>query len=167
VKLKSLMLAAILSVVGAVEAHAAVETYEAPVTSCTVNQVSVSSSVTNSGGTALFSAALVGGTTTFQTLMDDRSHLFVQNTSTFATVACVVGLSSTSANGDLSLTQPAQLAVGLGFILPPTANGVMGAQPATLPNLAARNSAGRVLIPWCVNGGGTGVAKVNITQCKR
>ena len=157
------VLAAFALMFGAVSANAAVDMFDGSFSTCTVNQVSVSSTVANPAATALFTATLTDPTTTFLTLMEDRDVLFLQNVSTFAYVNCLVGLSSTAANGDLSLTQPVQLTTTLGIQLPFNASvGLKG-----FPNIAPRNRDNRVQIPWCANSGASGAAKVNVIQCKR
>lgn len=145
-----------------VSAHAAWETQDVLFSSCTTNIVSVSSTSATPAATPLFSASLNGATTSFLNVMYDRSYLSVQNidTSTFTWVLCQVGLSSTSANGDLSLTQPGNLSTTSGRMIRP-----QGAEPLVY-RLPAKDRTFRTMIPWCVNNGGVGAAKVAVTQCK-
>lgn len=161
---KSLTIAAMLLMAGVVKAHALTETLDVNFSTCAVFTVNVASATTNNGATPLFSATLVGATTGFLSLQEDRDSLFTQNLSTFATVFCEVGLSSTSANGDLALTQPGGLSTSNGKVLSFRINGISEFVPF---RVIPRNRDKRVLIPWCVNNGATGSAPVQVTQCRR
>lgn len=160
-KLKTALIGAILSL-GAVSAEAYQDTLDVNFSSCTTMIVNVSSTSAAPAATALFSASLVGATTVFTTLQEDRDALFIQNLQIAGstTVFCAVGLSSTSANGDLALTQPAVLSTSQGIAF-------QASEGAKRLPIAPRNNAGRVLIPWCVNNGATGTTKVGVTQCRR
>ncbi len=139
-------------------ANAAWETVETNKSNCTYLAVSVSSQVP----TQLLSATLTGATTSFESLMADRKTLEIQNVNGTAANYIVVGigLSSTSANGDLSLTAPSLSTTS------PNGRVVWGASEPYRENLVGKNDAGRVIVPWAMGALTTASTKVVVKQCK-
>lgn len=155
--MKHWLLAMALICLGAVKASAINESRDELQTNCTSYGVAVSSSIP----TQLFTATLNGATTSFLRLQENRSWLILQTTTTNAgNVYMQLALSSTAANGDLSLTAPTALSttVPAGFMI----NSVTTFnQP-----IASRNADGRVLVPWAQNSSGNGTYTVIVSQCK-
>lgn len=148
-----LMLAALICF-GSPAAHADVGTYDVMNDSITINDVSISSYT--AGTTALFTASLIGATTSFPTLMENRKVMEIQNVDSSNSAWCRISLSSTSANGDLSLVKPTSLST--------TSGRKISAGSSWILDLPSRDNTGRVFIPWCVNDGGSGALKLTLTQ---
>lgn len=146
---------------GAVSANAATEVFDVQLDTCTWVDVSVSSTVSNPAATQLLSATLIDPVTSFLKLMPDRKFIEIQNVSmtTFTYVFVEVGLSSTSANGDLSLTQPTHMSKTVSEMIAPQGGKLRLALPG-------KNKDGRIFVPWAVNNGGVGTSPVVIKQCK-
>ncbi len=152
---KRVLMAVVVAVTCAVSARSDSGIFDIMNDSFTINDVAVSSYVA-AGTHQIFTAALSGATTSFPTLMENRKVLEIQNTDSTASVWCRIALSSTSANGDLSLSAPGDLSVTAGRKIAAGGTWVLG--------LPARNNEGRVFIPHCVNSGGTGTAALTISQ---
>ena len=142
-------------VFGVVKAKADTGVYDVLNDSITTHMVTVSSFT----GTQLLSASLVGNATSFLNLLENREAIEIQNTDVSASIYCRFKLSSTSANGDLSLVPPTTLSTTSGRKILPGGSWDV--------NLAARDLTGRVIIPWCINNGGTGTTQVALTQGRK
>lgn len=138
-------------------ANAAVEMRSELLGDCTTFALAIPGVVTTP--VQVFSATLVGSTTEWLTIQEGRTWLSIQNSSQPVTseVFFQMGLSSTSVNGDFALTAPAGLSRSAGVYIP-----AKGTWSAAIP---ARNSAGRVIVPFILTGG-VDTGKVQITQCK-
>ena len=154
-------LAVVGLMLGAVSANAAVDVFEVINDSVTYNQVTLSSAVllgTGTGSLQVFTASLISGATSFPTLMENRRALELCNEDATVAVRCVVDLSSTSANGDLSLSRP--------VLLSTTVGKKIAAGACVVYDMATRNLDGRILLPWCVNDGAAGTSKLGVTQVR-
>lgn len=155
---KKVIIAAMLLTAGAVSAYAEVEVSDVMNSSFTYNQVTVASAALAGTGVSnqLFSALLVSGATTFTTLLESRKVLEIHNEDASVNIRCLVDLSSTSASGDRSLTIPGALSTSYGKKIAAGQSYILG--------LRARDNDGRVLLPWCINDGGTGTSKIGVIQ---
>lgn len=143
---------------GPVIANAESGSYDVLNDSVTINIVSISSSVVG-GQKQLMLGTLSGTTTGFQLLMENRKYLEIQNISATAGVFCVVDVSSTSASGDYGeLTTPSTLSTTQGRYIAPYGSWTIA--------LTARNSDGRVFLPFCVNNSGSATSKVALVQAR-
>ena len=155
--MKSLILAVCVLALAGVKAFAAIEVDE--VINDAVEQYNISvASYVASNQNQVSTATLASGATTFQNLLENRKSVSVQNLDASANLFCRIGLSSTSANGDLSLSAPAGLSTTVGTKVGP------GGLVTWL--LRARNAAGRVFIPFCVNDGAADTVAVEVTQTR-
>lgn len=155
--MKKLLMLAMLVLGSVTEARAEAEVAEVINDSMTHVGVAVSSYVTG-GSLQVLSAVLASGTTSWPTLLENRKGVEIQNLSTTADVFCRVGLSSTSVNGDLSLSPPGGLSTSQGMKIIPGNTRWLA--------LRARNNDGRVFVPFCVNNGGSGTVNLEITQAR-
>ena len=156
--MKSLSLAlGLLFSLGVNKAYASLEVDEVINDSITFYNITVGSTVA-SGVNQVSTATLASGATTFQNLLENRKSIAVQNLGASANIFCEVGLSSTSANGDLSLSAPSTLSTTTGIKVGP--GGLL-----TL-NLKARDQSGRVFVPYCVNDGATGTVTLEVIQSR-
>lgn len=155
--IKSLVLAAIVMLTGAIEALSAVEVDDVINDSITHYNIAIASYVATNQN-QVSTATLAGGATTFQNLLENRKSISIQNLSTSANIFCRVSLSSTSANGDLSLSPPEGLSTTVGTKAGP--GGLLTF------NLKARNQAGRVFVPFCVNDSGSGSSTLEVIQTR-
>ena len=139
-----------------VKANASVEMRSELLSDCTSFSVTVASAP----AVQLLSASVSGATTSFLKLMENRTLFEIQNTTDVAAadMLVVIGLSSTSTAGDTALTVPTALSV--------TSGRLIGPEESWSVPLAARNGAGRVLVPWAVNRSGAGSVNAIVTQCK-
>lgn len=155
-KLKTALVGALLFVSGA--AFAEGEFADVVNDSAPFKTVSVSSYVNSAASNQLFSATLVSGATTWLDLLEGRKGFEIQNLSTTADVFCLIGLSSTSANGDLALSAPGLLSTSVGQKIAPGAVRWYG--------FRARNNDQRVFVPFCTNNSGSGAVTVGVTQVR-
>ena len=155
--LKNLMLALGVLGLSVSGAKAATEVDEVINSSVTHLSVNVSSYVAG-GSLQVFSASLSGTTTSWLTVLEGRKGVEIQNLSTSADVFCRIGISSTSANGDLSLSAPTGLSTSQGQKLLPGGFKWFA--------LRARDNDGRVFVPFCVNNGGSGTVALEVTQVR-
>ena len=158
--MKSVILAVCLVALAGVKAFALTETVEEINDSITSYVIAVASSVipSTAESTQVSTATLASGATTFQNLLENRTSISLQNLSTTANISCRVGLSSTSANGDLSLSPPAGLSTTVGTKVGP--GGLL-----TI-STRARDQNGRVFIPFCVNDGAVGTTNIEVIQTR-
>lgn len=154
-KLKKALLGLVAVFACSLSANADTGIYNIMNDSFTIVDVAISSHPT--GGTRqIFTASLNGATTSFLTLMESRKVMEIQNIDSTSSVFCRVGLSSTSANGDLSLSAPVDLSITAGRKIAAGGSWVLG--------LPARDRDGRVFLPWCVNNSASGTIKLTISQ---
>lgn len=157
-KLLKMALIVICSVVYVVNAKAATETFELGYSSCTYNTVAISSTGATAVSNQVFSAALSGSTTSFPLVMYDRKKLVLQNLDSTNDLFCSVSLSSTAANGDLSLVAPSSLSATSGRMIV-HGGGTWSA------NLSGKEpKTGRTQVPWCIANAGNPV--LSIEQCR-
>lgn len=153
--MKKFLVAGLILLGACASARADIGVFDVMNDSFTITDVAISSHIT--GGTRqLFTARLVGATTEFYNVLENRKVIEIQNIDTAANVFCRVALSSTSAAGDLSLSAPGDLSTSAGRKIAAGGTVVWG--------LPARNQEGRVFVPWCVNDGAAGTVKLTITQ---
>lgn len=145
---------------GAVKTNADVQVFEVYNDSNTYNQVTVSSAIIGGGTKQLLAASLVGATTSWLTLMENRRALKICNEDSTANLRCMVSLSSTSVSGDLdaAIIQPPALSTSFGEKIVAGACAVYAE--------TARNLDNRIFIHWCVNDSGTGTSKVGVIQVR-
>ena len=146
---------------GVVSAKADTGIYNVCNDSITFVTVSVASSTvlgTATGVNQLLSATLTGATTNFLNLLENRKYMAFSNPSATVSILLQVGLSSTSANGDLSLVTPGNLSTTSGLVLSPASTLVL--------DLTSRDNSGRVFVPYGVNSGGSVAVPITITQCR-
>lgn len=154
--MKSILIALGLLLSGT-RAHAVTEVDDIINTSITQYSITVGSYVA-AGLNQVSTATLASGATTFQNLVENRKSISIQNLSASANIFCRIGLSSTSANGDLSLTPPSGLSTSAGLKAGP--GGFI------TYSIRARDQDGRVFIPYCVNDGGSGTVSLEVIQTR-
>lgn len=145
-------------ILGSVGAKADSGVYDVLNDSITINIISISSAVVG-GQRQLFLGELTGAATGFPMLMENRKYMEIQNIHVSTGVFCVIGLSSTSASGDLGeLAAPGSLSTTQGRYIAPYGSWLIP--------LTSRDMAARVFLPYCVNNGATGATKVALIQAR-
>ncbi len=149
---------------GSISANAQTQTYDIECDTVTSFTVSVTSYSTTGGNIALFSASLVGATTSFPLVMPSRKYLEISNVDTSSNTMCSVDvIASTTPANWLTYTQNTVLDSTHGKVLLPN-----GANPWRLNLPPNQPNTGYPLIPICKSassGAGGKSVSISVTQC--